>query len=180
MKNALQDQLLKAGLADEKKLKSFNKEKHRQKKQAGKKYRPTNETAAQVEQQRQEKIARDRELNRQRQAALAEKEIAAQVRQLVETNRVPHQGEVAFNFADGSVVKRLHVNQKIHGELTRGQLAIARHGESYALIPAAVAEKIQERRPEAIVLRNDRDSGKDEPDADDPYADYQIPDDLMW
>jgi|SRR5690554_5152321 len=180
MKNALQEQLLKAGLADAKKLKSLNKEKHQQKKKAGKKHQVVNEATVLVEQQRREKIARDQELNRQRQAELEEKAIAAQVRQLIEVNRVEHQGEIAFNFADGKLVKRLHVKQKIHNELTHGQLAIVREGEGYALIPAQVAEKIQQRIPAAIVLLNDPNAQDEAPDEDDPYADYQIPDDLMW
>ena len=51
-------------------------------------------------------------------------------------------------------MKRLHVKQKIHNELTHGQIAIVRDGEGYALIPAQVAEKIQQRIPAAIVLLN--------------------------
>ncbi|WP_194756369.1 DUF2058 domain-containing protein [Aliidiomarina indica] len=180
MKNALQEQLLKAGLADAKKLKSLNKEKHQQKKKAGKKHQVVNEATLLVEQQRKEKVARDQELNRQRQAELEEKAVASQVRQLIEVNRVKHQGDVAFNFADGSLVKRLHVSQKLHNELSRGQLAIARDGQGYALIPAAVAEKIQQRIPDTIVLLNSRDTPDNKPDEDDPYADYQIPDDLIW
>ncbi|RUO19133.1 DUF2058 domain-containing protein [Aliidiomarina haloalkalitolerans] len=180
MKNALQEQLLKAGLADAKKLKTLNKEKHQQKKSAGKKHKIVNEATLLAEQKRLEKVARDQELNRQRQAELQEKAIAAQVRQLIDVNRIDHKGDITFNFADGKLVKRLHVKQKIHNELTHGQIAIVRDGEGYALIPAQVAEKIQQRIPAAIVLLNNPDAQDEAPDNDDPYADYKIPDDLMW
>ncbi|TRW49902.1 DUF2058 domain-containing protein [Aliidiomarina halalkaliphila] len=179
MKNALQEQLLKAGLADEKKLKALKKEKQKQPK-VSKKKTIVSEAALSVEQQRQEKVARDQELNRQRQAELKERAIAAQVRQLINVNRVAYQGEVAFNFADGSLVKRLYVNQKIHNELTKGKLAIAREGDGYALIPAPVADKIQQRIPDVIVLLNTNDTTEYNPSENDPYADYKIPDDLMW
>lgn len=181
MKNALQEQLLKAGLADEKKLKSMKKERHLQRKQLGKKQKLVNEATVLAEQQRLEKVARDQELNRQQQAEREKRAIAAQVRQLINVNRIAHKGEVAFNFADGTLVKRLYVNQKIHNELTQGKLAIVRDTDSYALIPAQIAEKIQQRIPDAIVLCNTRDAIDDGAAAeDDPYADYKVPDDLMW
>ncbi|RUO22251.1 DUF2058 domain-containing protein [Aliidiomarina iranensis] len=181
MKNALQEQLLKAGLADEKKLKTLKKERHKQRKQAGKKQVIVNEATVLAEQQRLEKVARDKELNRQRQAQLQERAVAAQVRQLITVNRISHQGEVAFNFADDNLVKRLYVNQKIHNELSKGKLAIVRDDTGYALIPTQIAEKIQQRMPDVIVLMNSQDAPSDKTDVDDdPYADYKIPDDLMW
>ncbi|MBS5195373.1 MAG: DUF2058 family protein, partial [Morganella morganii] len=48
----------------------------------------------------------------------------------------------------------------------------------YAIIPAVVADKITQRDAESIVLNNAL--AQDEADEDDPYADFKIPDDLMW
>ena len=45
------------------------------------------------------------------------------------------------------------------------------------LVPAAVAEKITQRQAESIVVLNAKQQQEDE---DDPYADFKIPDDLMW
>jgi len=45
------------------------------------------------------------------------------------------------------------------------------------VIPREAALKIQERDPRRIVQLNVQTEA---PDADDPYAAYQIPDDLMW
>lgn len=177
MSNALKEQLLKAGLADAKKLKAVKKEKHKQKVQAGKNQPIVNEATLLAEQSRQQQIERDRELNQQKQVVLQQKAIAAQVRQLITNNTIKAQGDVAYNFTDGKLVKRLYVSKKQHDELSRGLLAIAKQDEHYFLVPAAVAEKIQQRQSDSIVVINVKQQQQDE---DDPYADFKIPDDLMW
>ena len=177
MSNALKEQLLKAGLADAKKLKAVKKEKHKQKVQAGKKQPIVNEASTLAEQARQQQIERDRLLNQQKQAALQIKAIAAQVKQLIDVNTIKALGDVAYNFTDSKLVKRLYVSKKQHDELSRGLLAIAKQDEQYFLVPANVAEKISQRQSDSIVVLNVKQQQLDE---DDPYADYKIPDDLMW
>jgi uncharacterized protein YaiL (DUF2058 family) len=177
MSNAFRDQLLKAGLADAKKVKKVKKEKHQQKTQAGKNNIIDSSSVTLAQQAKAEQVARDRELNRQKQADLSHKSILAQVKQIIETNTISSKGEMGFNFVDGKLVKKLYVAKKVHDELSRGLLAIAKLNEQYCLIPAAVAEKIMQRDASSIVLLNTKQQNVDE---DDPYADYQIPDDLMW
>ncbi|WP_333609303.1 DUF2058 domain-containing protein [Arsukibacterium sp.] len=177
MSNAFKEQLLKAGLADAKKLKAAKKQQHQQKVQGGKNAPRVNEASVLAEQRRQQQVARDQELNRQKQAELQQKAIAAQVKQMIETNAIQAKGELAFNFVDDKLVKRLHVNTKLHDELTRGLLAIAKLAEQYYLVPSAIAEKIQQRQPQSIIVLNTR---QQEVAEDDPYAAYQVPDDLMW
>ena len=48
----------------------------------------------------------------------------------------------------------------------------SRHGGGYEVIPREAALKIQERDPQRVVQLNIR---TEEPDADDPYAAYQVP-----
>ncbi|MDQ7072840.1 MAG: DUF2058 family protein [Gammaproteobacteria bacterium] len=72
--------------------------------------------------------------------------------------------------------KKLYVTVKQQQQLTRGQLAIAVLGEKNTLIPDKIAEKIESRAPDKIV----RIQPDDMSDKDGPYADYHIPDDLMW
>ena len=81
------------------------------------------------------------------------------------------------SFVDDKKVKRLAVNALMRDKLSRGSLAIVRHGGAYEVIPREAALKIQERDAQRIVLLNVQSEG---PDEDDPYAAYQIPDDLMW
>ena len=59
-----------------------------------------------------------------------------------------------------------------------GILAIARFNESYVVIPSVVANKIVQR-DEGTIIENKTPS-EELPAEDDPYADYVVPDDLMW
>ncbi|THB71929.1 MAG: DUF2058 domain-containing protein, partial [Gammaproteobacteria bacterium] len=84
----------------------------------------------------------------------------------------------AYSFTDGTKIKQVYVSAKIQQHLSSGLLVIAKFGEGYELIPAKVAEKIEQRDAEVIIKTADDTSST--VDENDPYADYQIPDDLMW
>jgi uncharacterized protein YaiL (DUF2058 family) len=177
MSKSLQEQLLKAGLGNAKKLTAIKKEKHKERVQAGKKGVVVNEASVLAEQNRQAQILRDQELNRQKTEALAKKALAAQVKQIIELNSLSYKGDIAFNFTDGNLVKRIHVSALVQQQLIKGLIAIAKLNEHYHLIPIQVAEKVQQRQPDAILVLNQKDEQLPE---DDPYADFKIPDDLMW
>ncbi|WP_339338832.1 DUF2058 domain-containing protein [uncultured Oceanicoccus sp.] len=180
MAGSLQDQLLKAGLADKNKAKQIKKEKTKQVQQQRKsKQGVVDENKQQLQQIRQQKQQRDRQLNEQRKAEADKKAIAAQVKQLIEVNCLSRQGaELDYNFTDNKKIKKILVDSTMLEQLSRGQLAIVSLNDKYEVVPAAVAEKIQQRLPERVIVANTVAS--DEIDKDDPYADYQIPDDLMW
>lgn len=180
---SLQDQLQKAGLVDDKKAKQVKKEQRKQKKQA----RHTGEDPhAEIRQSaqaaREEKAERDRALNRERQAAAEKKAIEAQIRQLIQTHkqakRGSGEGEVEYNFTDGTKIKKLLVSPRVQQQIIRGQLIVVRAGDNYELIPKVVSDKISERDPDYIVVANQKT--QEAIDEDDPYKDYVIPDDLMW
>lgn len=125
-----------------------------------------------------EKAKRDQELNRQQQEKVEQKARTAQVKQLIEVSRLPKLiTEDYYNFVDDKKVKRISVNALVRNKLSSGSLAIVHHGGGYEIIPREAALKIQERDPRRIVLLN---TPTEAPDADDPYAAYQVPDDLMW
>lgn len=176
MANSFGDQLLKAGLVNKDQLNKAKKSKHRQKKQS--KADVVNEAAESARQAAAEKAARDRELNRQQKEASERNAIQAQVRQLVEMNRLPRDdGEVGYNFQDGTAIKKIFVSETTHDRLGRGLLAIVRFDDGYQVIPSVVAEKIK-LRDESCVVSNA--ATQLEEGDDDPYADYKVPDDLMW
>ncbi|MBI2379648.1 MAG: DUF2058 domain-containing protein [Gammaproteobacteria bacterium] len=179
MRNALQDQLLKAGLVAEKKLKEANRAKAKEKKLAGKgaEFGPSEDAIA-ASQAMAEKQRRDRELAEQQKQEAAAKETAAQVRQLIDHYKQPKGGDQAYNFSDKGKIKTLHVSAKLRDQLVRGQLIVVRSGDSYELVPKVAAEKIKERDESFIVLWNL--PAADAPAEDDPYKDFPIPDDLMW
>jgi len=180
MAKSLQEQLLAAGLADKQKAKKAAKEMKKQEHlQRTGQDNQLDDVKAKAEAVRKEKAERDRELNRQREEEVHLKAIAAQVRQLITNNAIAAQyGDIKYQFVDGTKIKHIYVDQAVWDRLSRGQLAIIAHGNSYAVIPVPVADKIRERADKIFILVADK---KAEILAeDDPYAAYQIPDDLMW
>ncbi|MBT4523225.1 MAG: DUF2058 domain-containing protein [Halieaceae bacterium] len=176
---SLQDQLLKAGIIDQKKAKKIKQEKRKQAKQQPKGKAVVNEAREQAKRNLAQKTDRDREINLQHQAEADKKAIRAQISQLISSNQIDRQGgEVSYQFPDGKKIKKIYVTSKLQNQLSKGQIGIAKLDQSYALVPAVVAEKIQQRDERTIVMLNS--NTKSEVDDDDPYADYQIPDDLMW
>src|SRR5690554_4850503 len=176
---SLQEQLLKAGLADEKKAKSIRNEKRKQRKQQPKGAAQVNETEERARQARLEKAERDRQLNLERQKEAEKKAIQAQIRQLVETNRLDRsRGETSYQFVHDKKIKKLYVDDTMADQLSRGRLAIVAVNDQYEIVAEGVARKIIERDAQAVVVLHDRK--KDDVGDDDPYAGYEIPDDLMW
>lgn len=172
---SLKDQLMKAGLADAKKARKAVHEKRQEAKD------PNAESARTLAQQAQaEKVERDRELNRAREEEKAQRALVAQIQQLTEAHRIDrHGGDVAYQFTDNKKIKKLYVTAAQQDQLIRGQIAIVRLDDGHELVPTVVAEKIRTRDEHSVVLLNTRQA----PTAieeDDPYAAYQIPDDLMW
>ncbi len=175
---SLQDQLLKAGLADQKKAKAIRNEKRKQRKQQPKGAAQVNETEIRARQAREEKAERDRQLNLQRQQEAEKKAIQAQIRQMVETNRLDRRGETSYQFVHDKKIKKLYVDDIMADQLSRGRLAIVFVNGQYEIVAEGVARKIIERDEQAVVVLHDRK--KDDAGDDDPYAGYEIPDDLMW
>ena len=90
-----------------------------------------------------------------------------------------NKGEVKYNFSDATKIEFLMVNEAIQSQLAKGILSIVRYENDYAVLPSVVAEKIALRDPSWIVSKLEN-TGLPDTVEDDPYADYVIPDDLMW
>ena len=176
---SLQEQFLKAGLVDKNKVKLANQDKSKQKKverRTGTQYVDEVRLAA-LETQRKN-AERARELNAQRDAAATRKAIVAQIAQMVQKNRQSKgAGDIAYNFTRDNKIERLYVSAAVQAHLMAGRLAIVCQGGAAELVPRVIADKIAERDP-SLVIRANKSSA--EIDADDPYAAFQIPDDLMW
>ena len=180
MSISLRDQLLKAGLVNEKQAKQVGKEKQKQQRLAHKGQIELDDSQQRAAQEAMaEKVKRDQELNRQQQEKAEAKARAAQVKQLIEVSRLPKlTTEDYYNFVDDKKVKRICVNTLMRNKLSSGSLAIVHHAGGYEVIPREAALKIQERDPQRIVQMNVKT--EEVAAEDDPYAAYQIPDDLMW
>ncbi len=179
MANSFGDQFLKAGLVTRARLDQAQKSKSkRQKLKHKQKIEAVNEAAVAARQAAAEKAAHDRELNRRQKEEAGRKAVHAQVRQLIELNRLPRDdGELGYHFQDGTAIRKILVTAEVHDRLVRGLLAIVRLDDRYEVIPSTVAEKIMRREASCIV---DNTATPPETGEDDPYADYQVPDDLMW
>lgn len=181
-KSSLADQLLKAGLVDQNKVKQAQKDQRKQARQAKQKKGAAQPDEVQVRlaQQRAEKAERDRQLNLQRLEAERARALQAQVRQILEQHQIKTDGDVRFNFNDPRTnkIKYLYISKKEQDQLAAGALAICVLDERYVLVPATIAGKIAERAAEAVIFQvaEDAQAVAD----DDPYKDYPIPDDLMW
>jgi uncharacterized protein YaiL (DUF2058 family) len=134
----------------------------------------------QAQQAQAAKVARDQELNRRREDKAQRRARMAQIEQIVEQNRVPRlETEDYYSFIDGKKIRRMSVDPQRREQLTRGELVIVRYRGHYAVVPAAIAERIRERDANMVVpLVQPKASADAEPD--DAYKDFVVPDDLMW
>ena len=183
MGNSLFDQLKKTGLVDKTSAQKVKRDQYKNKKQKTKKgsAEQVDEVTLLAEKAQAKTVERDRQINKQKEQEAEHKAIAAQIIQLIETNRVEDRdGEVVYNFTDANVVKRIFVSERVHKHLMSGQLSIAKLGEWYELVPKPVAEKIKQRDPQCIINNVQSVETDHDQDKDDPYADYKIPDDLIW
>ncbi len=179
MGSSLQEQLLKAGLVTEHRLKETRTDKRKSVKQPGGGRAASDAQARQAAAEAQaEKARRDRELNLKRQEEAARRARENDIRQLIHAHRVVREGgDVAYNFTDGSTLKRLYVNRDQHARLVDGRLALVRQDAFYELVPAETAVRLREWDPGLVLVHN---QPTEAPAADDPYAEFQVPDDLMW
>lgn len=179
MSKSLQDQLLGAGLVDTKKAKAIGKAKRKQAKQVPKGHQQEDDVKQAVKQAQVDKAERARQLNLKRQQEAETKAIAAQIKQLINTNKIPRgRGDIEYSFSHGPTIKKFLVDDKLQHQLVRGHVAIVCQGDSYEVVPTPVADKVAQRDASLVVLQNEKPS--DQIDDDDPYADFPIPDDLMW
>jgi uncharacterized protein YaiL (DUF2058 family) len=186
---SLQEQLLKAGLTNKKKANQVRQQKNKQAKaQKNHNVVETNEAKLAAADIVEAKKTKDRELNQKTKQEAEKKALVGQIKQLIETNKQPKFGgsgrkeEVACNFTDGTLIKRIYVGPSTQKHIAQGKLVIVKLNDGYELVPTPVADKIAERDEACIVYRADNISDVDQKSSedDDWYADYDIPDDLSW
>lgn len=179
MSMSLRDQLLQAGLITKKQAQEAGKQQHQQRKQhqhqAPKSAPPPRpvESAAQAQ-----KRAQDQERSRQLQEKAAQKARRAEIKQLVEQNKLPKvQSDDLYNFLDGRNIRRIPVDAAMRRRLGAGELFVVRSEGRYEVVPADVAGRIRERDERCVMPPPTADQ---KPDDNDPYKDYVVPDDLIW
>lgn len=184
MSKSLQEQLLQAGAAKPKQAKKARREKVTQDKAARKQGKANADDTAlqqQIAAAQAKKKARDQQLNAEQKAQREQRELAHSVGQIIERNQMQPEADgadsVAYSYTIDKQIHRIEVSDAQRGDLASGRLAIVRYNKASALIPKLVAERLMEKIPEQIWLVSTQDQASD---ADDPYAAYQVPDDLVW
>ena len=180
--NPLQEQLLKAGLVKKSKVAAVAREQDKARHAKG---APAgNEAQRDAERARAEKAEKDRALEAGRKAQARVAEMLAQARQIIQDKKVPRSGDSEYRFTADGAIRSLLVNDDLRKKLSAGTLVIARLGERYELLPRAAAEKVRERDASLIVLDHGQPGevapASDNAEDDAYYAQFQVPDDLVW
>ncbi len=203
MAGSLQDQFLAAGLVKKQKAKNIQTAKKKAAKQSrANKTELVGEAAELANKAQQAQRKKSQDLNQQRKLESEKKSVQAQIRQIITLNSIDkapkglHEDELAkYNFTHMNKIKTLLVSSENHDLLTRGVVAIVslavsdNEGVEYHLIPAKAAQKINQRDSNVVVLLNEflakgalreESEGSEESYEADPYASFEVPDDLMW
>ena len=180
--NPLQEQLLKAGLVKKSKLAEVAREQNKARHAKG----PATPSEIQLEAERARavKAERDRALDAERKAQARAAELRAQARQIIQDRKVPRTGEGEYRFTADGAIRTVLVDDDLRRKLSSGALVIVRLGERYELLPRVAADKVRERDPAMIVLDHGQaaDAGPvaDTSEDDAYYAQFKVPDDLVW
>jgi uncharacterized protein YaiL (DUF2058 family) len=179
MRNPLQEQLLKAGLVKKGQVTQVAREQAKQRQ--GKAPPPAKDESIDTQRLQAERAERDRALAAERNAQTRAHETLAQIRQIIDTNKIKREGEISYRFTDADKIQSVLVTETLRAQLAAGTLVIARHGQGYELLPRAAAEKIYARDAAVIVLDHARPAADAKSSEDDDYyKQFEVPDDLIW
>jgi uncharacterized protein len=177
----LQEQMLKAGLVKKSKAADVAREQNRARHAKGP--AAVNESQRDAERAREAKVHKDRALAAERKSQARVSELAAQARQIIADKKVPRTGDSEYRFTVDGAIRTLLVDEDLRKKLASGALVIARFGDGYELLPRQAADQVRQRDPGLIVLDHgaaDAPSPAGNADDDAYYAQFQVPDDLVW
>jgi uncharacterized protein YaiL (DUF2058 family) len=179
MRNPLQEQLLKAGLVN--KAKAAQVARDQAKQRQGKVPAAPSADQKEIQRLQAERAERDRAIAAERNAQARAAEQQVQIHQIVEVHKVKREGEIAYRFTDGDLIRSLLVNETLRAQLAAGTLAIVRHDQGYELLPRGAVEKVRARDASMIVLDHGQSQAGDVAGEDDEYyRRFVVPDDLVW
>lgn len=183
MANSLRDALTKAGVVSSAQAKVAAQQAKKQQRQeihAQRSGAPVlNDAAIAVQNAQQEKVLRDQELNRAQEIERQAKAARAQVRQILRANMQNDEAaQVKFNFVAGKQIRHIYLTDIQRAQLINGQLSLVAFSERHYLVTREIANKVQILIPDIFIYSPSAERNSMAPD--DPYADYSIPDDLIW
>ena len=181
MAGSLQDQLKKSGLVSKKKSQQLDAEKRKKIKTKSKSQKIENEIAEKVKQAKLQKKRDDQKLNQQQQQQVKQNEEKARIKQIIDQVKIKdYDGDTAFNFQFNNKIKTLYLNKEYYDALVAGSIGLCQIDNTIFILPNSTVNKINMINPIYVVLHQKKPNTTPETTSDDPYADYDIPDDLMW
>ncbi len=176
MHGSLKDQLRQAGL-----LKKQQNQPRKKKSKSRSADPAAQQRQAELDALARHKKERDRELNQQRERQRAAQEQSDWFRQLLSAHALPKSAQAEdaepFNFPLDNKIHRIYVDARTRAQLSNAVLGIAWMDRRYHLLPAEVAARIAAKIPKRIWLARATDPAAA---TEDPYAEFQVPDDLVW
>jgi len=175
---SLQDQLLKAGLTSKSKVHKVKNAKRKQtQRQQKNKVAVVDHGAKLAEDARLYQLEKDRLLNEKRNKKAEKRQIAAQIAQLVKANKLKKDDEApVFHFTYKNEIKSIYVPDSLRKDIIAEKAVIVMFAGHYEVVPADIAVKIAERDARRVIHLEKEQASK----VDDDYADFAVPDDLMW
>ncbi|MBL0710611.1 MAG: DUF2058 domain-containing protein [Colwellia sp.] len=181
---SLQEQLLKAGLTTKQKARKANSDSRKKNKQKRSGVQHGATLQEQVKQDlakaQSEKQAKDNELNNQKKQQLATKEQGLRIKQILTHHQIKNAaGDNEYNYTFNNKIKKLSLDTITHRALVNGRLSLCGLDDITYIVTRETADKLAELEASIVLVQNDK-IADEHLDENDPYADYQIPDDLMW
>lgn len=178
---SLQDQLMKSGLINKQKAKQAQTDKRRKAKQKKKKGTvEVTDVQLAIDAKKEQQRLQDLEKNKQTQADLDARSAHGKLIQMIAQHcEKNYQGEIDYHFTYDNKVKRIAINDDIQKSLINGRLAICVLNEEFYLINKEATEKLAEIDASVLVALHEKVDVQ-ALDEDDPYAEFAVPDDLIW
>lgn len=200
MRGSLQEQLLKSGIATEEQLKKNQPKKtsnsgkgnnSNRNKSAGKVNKPNTNSNAYKKTPAHNKPASSAQTKAPEEPKSLGKALRTEIKQLLKTNKLNDKaGEIPYNYVIAGQVKRFYINNAQQTELKAGNLVIVNWNTISYLISKEAEQELRKLHPTievASVQKTEETTGTNSSSvtsgadaADDPYAGYEIPDDLSW
>jgi uncharacterized protein YaiL (DUF2058 family) len=178
---SLQDQLMKLGLTNAQKVKQAKTEKSRKAKQKKKKGTvEVSDVQVSINQQKAQQYQKDLLKNKATQCDLEARSDHGKLLQMIaQHSEKDYQGEIDHHFIYDGKIKRIAVNDKTQKNLVNGQLAICVLNGKFYLINKEASEQLIKIDETVLVALHEK-VDVSQVSEDDPYAEFSVPDDLIW
>lgn len=182
---SLRDQLLKAGLAKPGQARVVEQKKRREARNPKLKDGMNDAVRDAAFKAAEEQRERSKKLNEARQEKLHRKEIKKRIQTVLENEKLnnPH-AQRPFRFPIGKRVKTIHVSEEQFKELMASRLAAVVVDERIFLVKAEVVERLKgiDKTIRYHLPSPVEETPKSSPNSeiDDPYAGFEVPDDIVW